>query len=114
METHVIVAEAGVDEAGDNMLAGMLLHPGKAFLPVKDAFYFRTDFQGLSGIVPDFAVFFMGVEYFHVAQISGIPGLSAALREKCGLVQRHPPVILFLLAGSHHGWKFGQVAVCVI
>ena len=47
MEAHVVVAEAGMDKTGDDMLAGMLLHPGKAFFPVQDAFYLCADFQGL-------------------------------------------------------------------
>ena len=96
------------------MLAGMLLHPGEAFFPVQDAFYLRADFQGLSGIMPDFSSFLMGIEDLHVAQISRISGLSAAFRKKCGLVERHLPVILFLLTGSHHRRKCGQMAVFVI
>ena len=94
MEAHIIIAEAGMDETGDDMLAGMLLHPGKAFVPVEDTLHFRTDFQRFPGVMPDFSGFLMGVEDLHIVQIPGIPGLSAALREKRGLVQTHLPVIL--------------------
>ena len=114
MEAYVVIAEAGMDKTGDDMLAGMLLHPGKAFFPVQDAFYLRADFQGLSGVMPDFSIFLMGIEHFDFTQIPGIPGLSAAFREKCGLVERHLPAILFLLTGSHHRRKCGQMAVFVI
>ena len=114
MEADVVVAEAGMDKTGDDMLAGMLLHPGKALLPVKNAFYLRADLQGLPGVVPDFSIFLMCIEDLHVAQISRISGLSAAFRKKCGLVERHLPVILFLLTGSHHRRKCGQMAVFII
>jgi len=56
----------------------------------------------------------MGIEHFDLPQISGISGLSAAFREKCGLIERHLPVILFLFTGSHYRRKCGQMAVFVI
>ena len=40
MKAHIVIAVQGVDDAGNNVLAGMLLHQIKPPVPVDAAGYF--------------------------------------------------------------------------
>ena len=88
VKADIMKAVVPVDEAGDNVLAGMLHREIVPPDAVNHAFDERADSQRRSGRVPDLALLFVDIRDGHAAQQAMVGPLSAALREKCGAVEQ--------------------------
>ena len=84
-----MVAEAAVNDAGDDVFPAVLLHPVKAALPVDAAFHRLPRFQRLFAQVHHRFPPFPGVQYPNTAEIAGIRRLSPALGIKSRGIQHH-------------------------
>ena len=100
MKAHVVVAEAPVDNAGKNMLAGVHLHQAQAPFPVDAAFHLAANLQRCLAIMNNFAACFMRIRHADAGQTAGISRLTAALRVKCRPVQHHIKSVLSRRAGQ--------------
>ena len=114
VEAHVVEAEAAMHEAGDDMLARVVLHAPQALLEVEAALDVLPDGQGRVAEVDDLAAALLRVQHARAPQRSGIGALAAALREEGRAVERHGKSLLRLLAGKHLRGENGQMAVRVI
>ena len=104
MKAHIVIAEFSVDQAADNMFAGMVLHQVKPPLPADTSSDFRTRFQ-----LPAHAVINLPIPLCRIQnrdlllfcsrchQYSPVAGLSAAFRIEAGSIQHR---LIFLSAGS--------------
>ena len=114
MEAYIIIVEAFVYQAGDNVLCGMLLHAVEAFLPVDLSGDVCAGRDGEGGVVPDQAIFFLGVQDFAVVQKAGVAGLTAAFGEECGSVQEDAAGVCGGFAVCNGGGKFFKITVFVV
>ena len=114
VEAHVVKAVLPVDEAGDDVLAGVVLHPAIALLPVHSAGKALPHGQGPVGIVEDAPLLFVHVQHPRLPDGAGVGRLAAALGEEGGPVQGDRPAALLLLAGRSPRRQMPQMAVDVI
>ena len=114
MEAHVVIAVGRVDEAGENVLAAVLLHETEPPRPVDAAFHHGAHLQGTITEVDDFTARFVGVRDGHAAQHSLVAGLAAALGIEGRPVQRHVPAVLSRPAAGHRGRKYLQMRILII
>lgn len=99
MEAHVVVAETAVDNAGENVLAGMQLHefePARIVDPALDALPFG---KRLFTKMHDLAAALVRVGHADAGQNAGVARLAAALRIKAGSVQHDIIAVLSRLTG---------------
>ena len=98
MEAHVVIAIGRVDQAADQMLAGVLLHEVEAPVPVEDAVDRFSHRQGAVTAVIHRPVPLPDVQHGAPAQDAEVAGLAAALGIKGRAVQHH--VIAALCFGA--------------
>ena len=132
MKTDIIVAEAVVDKAGENVLAGVVLHVGEAAgkvysagnrLPGGKQFPVTAVVQHC---VPDHITFKLNIDHRASVQDACVGRLSAFFRKKEGPVQNNFPgdgfFLLFLsllfcfydsLRGEHSRRKVFGVGILV-
>ena len=106
-------AKSPVDLAGDHMLAGVALHPGKTGIPIQHAVHLSAHFQGRIADMEDSIPFLPGVQHRHAVQRAGIAGLTAAFGIESGGVQRHGPVLFPCFAAGDDGGEPGQKAILI-
>ena len=97
MEADIIISEGAVHDAGNDMLAGVLLHFGETLFIVDRAIHFCVGLKLPIGVVDDYVAFFLDVQHLHAAQNSGVGILAAALREEYGLVENYFIALFFLI-----------------
>ena len=114
MEAHVVIAVGTVDQAGDDMLPGMLLHPRKAQVVVDHPRDRRARFQGRFAQVNYRPLPLPGTAHPDAVQGSRVPRLTAALGVKGGSGQRDLPSVRGLRAGKHRRCKAGKVRIFII
>ena len=95
-----------VHDAGNDMLAGVLLHFGETLFIVDRAIHFCVGLKFSIGVVDDQVTFFLDIQHLHAAQNAGVGILAAALREKGGAVQHREPALFVGLAVQHMAGKF--------
>lgn len=89
------------------MLPGVILHVGKAAVPVDFPMHSIPGAKGPRGLVEHLAVLFPGVNHEHTTQRPDIRGLSAALRVEGRPVQGHQKMPVAALKDPRdHGVKF--------
>ena len=102
VKSHVVIAEAPVDAAGDDVLPGMALHIVKPPVPVDGSLHRLSHGQGPVCVVNHFLSLLVNLLHPGLSQGSRVIGLSAAFREKCGLIQSDLPQSLFPLPAAGH------------
>ena len=113
MEAHVVVAETPMDDAGENVLAGVQLHEAEPAFPVDSSLNVASNIQRLFAVVDDLAICFVRIRYAHVRKITGIARLSAALGVKGRFVQHHVKSVLSRRAGQNLRLKHLTVYVLI-
>ena len=116
MEADIIISEGAVHDAGNDMLAGVLLHFGETLFIVDRAIHFCVGLKFSIGVVDDQVTFFLDVQHLHAAQNSGVGILAAALREEYGLVENYFIALFFLIpcTGQYRCVTAVLMAVCII
>ena len=114
VEAGVVAVVGAAQHAGDDMLAGVLLHVVKAALPVDLAGDGLAHGQRLVAGVIDHAVRLMNVPYINAAQRAVVGALSAALGVEGGAVQPHPPRLFVGGAVQHRGVEPAQERVLIV
>ena len=114
VETGVMVTIPAVDNAGNDMLAAVLLHPQEAAGIVDDALHRRAHLQGAAAQVHHRFTPLPGIQHGHATKGSGIGGLSAALGVKGRGIQDHFEALVRFFAGKDGGREPGQVGIFVI
>ena len=89
VETHIMITVTAMDDAGDDMLTGMLLHQIKTAIIIEDSFHTASDFQGTFTQMDYFFATLLHISNANTAQSTQIAGLSAAFRIKRGCIQHN-------------------------
>ncbi len=122
VETHIVMAVGGVDQSGDDVLAGVLLHQVEAVVVVHDALDGFSHNQGVVAQVEHPLPRLPDVEHLCSAKGSPVRILAAALGVEGGLIQLYLPdgaygtaaaCNLGGFAGHHPGGKSCQPAVFI-
>ena len=114
MEAYIVAVEAAAQDAGEDVLAGMLLHMVKAPGPVQFSGDDCSDFQGFVHIVENHAVFFVHIRDGRAAQRAVVGRLSAALWVKGGAAQHGGIAVFAALAVQHGGGEALQKGVGIV
>ena len=114
VEAGVVTAVAAVQDAGDDMLPGMLLHPRKAQGVVDHPRDLRAHFQGRFTQLNHRPLPLPGAAHPDAVQGSRVPRLTAALGVKGSSRQRDLPSVCGLRAGKHLRCKAGKVRIFII
>ena len=101
VEADVLIAEARVDEAGDKMLTGVLLHEVQPPRPVDLARHVRAGRQSCRTAVQHRLAAQERLRDVRAAERAHVAGLAAARGIKDCAVQLHEPAVFTLLAGEH-------------
>ena len=117
VEAHVFISIELVDNAGQDMLPGVLLHQQQAAGPVHIPFHLSVFLQRGRGDVADLPVPFPHIRNRDAAQNAVVRKLAPSLRIKGGSVQYHLPAVLDLwtgLAGEHPCGKGNHMGILVV
>ena len=91
MKSHVVKPVPAVDQAGEHVLPGMLLHQVEPPGPIDLAGHGLAHRQRAVAAVYDDAISLLHRQNLGVCQGAQVPGLSAAFGIKCRLVQANGP-----------------------
>ena len=105
---------AAVQDAGDDMLPGVQLHPQKAGCPVNLAGDGLPHGQGGIAQMDDFRAVLPGMEHMGGIQRAGVGDLAAALGVEAGGIQDDFIALVRLPAGGDHSLEGGLVGILVI
>ena len=100
-------------EAGDYVLAGVILHAAQALLAVNAAGMVPQR-DGGGCVVYDLSAALLHVGHRDAANDAGVGELTAALGEEGGAVKDDAVAALKLAAFQHLGLKFKHVAVKIV
>ena len=114
VKAHVLGPEHGVQRAGENVLAGVLL----AHLQPAVKVHVTSDRLALcqrgGKTMHHLAALFVHVQHVRAAQGAPVGGLAAPLRVKGGAVQRHGPGFALLGAAEHPGGELAHRRLNII
>ena len=96
-------AVPAVDEAGEQVLAGVLLHEVKPAGPVNVALYPAPHRQLAVAQVYDGVILLRDCQHLGLPQGSQVPGLSAAFGIEGGPIQADGPAIRHRMAAGDQG-----------
>jgi hypothetical protein len=96
------------------VLAAVVLHTAKAYVPIKLALYRITDGQGRFAEMHHFLTALTGVGYPYATDKAHVTELSSALGKECGPVEDDLKSPVFLLTGEDGRLKALYVAVNII
>ena len=114
VEAHVVIAEAPVDDAAEQMLTAVLLHEVEPPLPVERAVYGRAGRERGVAVVDDLAAAPMCVRHAHTGECPGVAGLAAALRIERRPVEHDVVAVLSGRAGEHLRIKFPHMGILIV
>ena len=114
VEAHVVPTPAPVDNAGDDMLPAVLLHPQKPGGIVNGPFHRLPSPQGAVAKVDDILPPLLGIQHPDAAQCAGVRRLAAAQGIKGRGVQGHLPAGVGFLTGQDLRLKGPHMAVLII
>ena len=114
VEACIVQAEPPVENAGDHVLPGVLLHEAEPAVIIDDSFHGFPHDQGFPAQVDHFPVFLPGVQHGNAAQNPGVPRLAAPLGVEGRGIQHYPEAFLPFLTAQHPGGEPGQMAVLII
>jgi len=114
MESHIVISVFRVDQAGDQMFAGMSLHVAETSVPVDLASHGLTGGKRCVCIVDDLPFHIMDRRHMRPAEDSRIIRLSAALRVKRRLVQNNLIPLFSLRTGKDFRLEFADISGIVI
>ena len=114
VEAHVLIAEAAVDDAGEDMLAGMQLHELEPAVIVDRTLDRLPLRQRCFAIVDDLAARLMRIRHADAGKDAGVARLAAALGIKAGPVQHDVVAVLPRPAGQDRRLKLRLMRVLII
>ena len=114
VEADVFIAEAAVDNAGENVFAGVQLHKREAALIIDLPIDGLPLGKRLFTEVDDLTAALMRVGHADAGQEAGVTRLAAALGIKAGSVQHNVIAMLSRLAGQHPRLKRRLVRILII
>ena len=114
MKAGVVIAIAAVNNAGNDVLAGMLLHQVKPPVPIDAAFYHIAHRQRPVAQMDHRFSPLLHIQHLRTAEDTNVAGLSAAFGVKCRGIQRHFIAIRHRFAGDNGGTKLRHHAVFII
>ena len=114
VEAHIVTVVVGAENAGDDMLSGVLLHMVEAAGPVQRTGDGAADFHRLVAGVENDTALFMNIGDMGAAQGAVVRRLAAALGVEGGAVQRDGKAALGRLAAQDRGGEFLQKGVGVV
>ena len=100
--------------AGDDVLPGVDLHPGKADPGVHRTVDGLAHGERAVAPVDDLVAALVCVEHAHAAQHADVPALAAALGEESRAVEHDLPAALRLGAGEHAGGEIISQRVGIV
>ena len=112
-EADVVKAVFRVDEAGDDMLAAVVLHPAKTRRPVKRAGNGLIRDEGRGENVIDMLAVLLCIKDGNAVYRTRVTGLPAALGKEGRFVKLDEKASVILAAGEDAGFKVADVAVSV-
>ena len=86
MKADILISEQLMNDTGENMFPGVLLHQIKASVPVDGSVNGCARFKGNIGNMKNDPVLSVGIFYGCFIEGSLITGLTAAFRIKCRIV----------------------------
>ena len=101
MEAHVVIAVGTVDQAGDDMLPGVLLHQVEAPRPVYSPLHLSPRLQAGGAGVDHRSILLLDLGDWDAVQRTGVPGLPSPFRIEGRAVQHHRPPTLVSSTGHH-------------
>ena len=114
VEAHVVIAEAPMDDAAEQMLTAVLLHEVEPLLPVERAVYGRAGRERGVAVVDDLAAALMCVRHAHTGECPGVAGLAAALGIERRPVEHDVVAVLSGCAGEHLRIKFPHMGILIV
>ena len=114
VKAGVVVAVLGVDQAGNDVFTGMLLHPVEPGSVIDLSFHSFACSKGTVAEMDDGFSLLPGVQHPDIAQCTGICGLSAPLGIEGGLVKNDGKALFCFFALQYLCGKPAQVAVNII
>ena len=122
MKADIVISELTVDNTGDQMLSGVILHFPEPLFPVQNTGNLNAGFERDICVMDNRTVLFLNVQNNCIAEITRIRSLTAALRKKCGLIQNDRifcPVGPFFcignrLTGKHLSRKLPKITVMIV
>ena len=114
MEADVVVAVEPVRDAGEDVLAGVVLHPAQALFGVDPPDHFRPGLDRAVGAVQDAPLALVHVRHARLAEDPGVGALPAALGEEGRAVELDQEALFVRLAGEHLRAEGEELRVFVI
>ena len=114
MEAHVVIAVGTVDQAGDDMLPGVLLHQVEAPRPVYSPLHLSPRLQAGGAGVDHRSILLLDLGDWDAVQRTGVPGLPSPFRIEGRAVQHHRPPTLVSSTGHHLGSEACQEGVLLV
>ena len=114
MKADILKAADRVNEAGEDVLARVLLHMVKSALIIDSALDLRADGALLGAAVNHFSALFVNVEYFCAADEAVIRRLTAALGEERGPVEHDLIAAAALNAGNDPRGEILYIDIIVV
>lgn len=114
VEAHIVAVIVPAEDAGEDVLSGVLLHMVEAAGPVDGAIHVFANFHRVFDSVEDHAVFLVDVGDGKAVHRAVVGGLAAAFGIEGGAVQRHQVSALARLTGEDRGGEVPQKGVGVI
>ena len=114
VEAHIVTAVQRAQQAGENVLPGVLLHVVEPAGPVDGSLHFGADLHRAVTGVENHAVCFMDIRDLDCAHGAVVRRLSAPLRVEGGAVQHYGPAGFGFFTGEHPGGEGGEIGVLVI
>ena len=114
VEAGVVAVIGAAQHAGDDMLAGVLLHVVESPGPVDAAGDGLSHGEGpVAGVIDD-AVLFVDIQHLRLTQGAVIGALSAALGIEGGAVEDQLPLLLVGGAVQHRGLKLAEKGILIV
>ena len=114
MKARIVVAPALVDNAGNNVLSAVLLHPHKPVLIIDGTLHLGAGRQRSVTQVDNILPLLPGIQHPGIPQNTGIRCLAAAKGVKRRSIQHHFKALFRLGAGDNLCLEGSQVAVEII
>jgi hypothetical protein len=100
-----------MSNAAHNMLSRVVLHTGKAGIPIQNALHCIAYGQWRIGVMPYLSVYDLHVGHGHTAQQTGIGGLASPFWEEGSSIQLHCITTITRSARYHNSAKATAIAI---
>ena len=114
MEADIVVAKEPVNDAGEDVLAAVLLHHRAPARHIDAPLDLAAHLERRVRRMHDLALHLMRVEHMRSAQRAMVGALTAALREEGRSVEHDGIALSPALAGAHRRRKYHQLRILII